>query len=503
MDCNITKNNIYSCKTVYENFSEEKVDLDIVIPDYCAAAVRILKCEVQPVINSKTVDGDRLILEGVCTVNVIYADEQTGAVKSIIESTAFSQTQQLKEQLSAYRIKVRLRTSNVSCRLQNSRRVSVKAVIGIAAKVMGNAQTPVIESIDDCDIETLFEQAEFCTYVNSGDADIRISGESELAVPVMDVIRCDGCISVSEIKVINDKVILKGEAIISCLYTTGETMGDLESVETVIPFNEIVDVDGAQEDATGEAECELIGIRCDISDDSNTISFEVEARATASVYNNVRVNLLKDVYSRSCELEINRSEINIESLSDNMIFTESLRNSVELDIDEARVADVVLKPVIKNISPGESSLIIEGDVYVCIYAANRDEYRFTDKAVPFSITKSFSETAENMRCEASVCAKNVSFSMPDDNTLEFKADMEFNILIFCGGRFNVIDNIETDERAQNSCFGSKLVLYYADRGESLWDIAKKYHTSVEIIKRDNTLEDSIVTENKMLLISGS
>ena len=103
---------------------------------------------------------------------------------------------------------------------------------------------------------------------------------------------------------------------------------------------------------------------------------------------------------------------------------------------------------------------------------NRDEYRFTDKAVPFSITKSFSETAENMRCEASVCAKNVSFSMPDDNTLEFKADMEFNILIFCGGHFTVIDNIETDERAQNSCFGSKLVLYYADRGESLWDIAK-------------------------------
>lgn len=33
--------------------------------------------------------------------------------------------------------------------------------------------------------------------------------------------------------------------------------------------------------------------------------------------------------------------------------------------------------------------------------------------------------------------------------------------------------------------------------------SKKYHTSVEIIKRDNTLEDSIVTENKMLLISGN
>ena len=82
-------------------------------------------------------------------------------------------------------------------------------------------------------------------------------------------------------------------------------------------------------------------------------------------------------------------------------------------------------------------------------------------------------------------------------------NLEFNILIFSGSHYTVIDNIETDERAERTGFGSKLILYYADRGENLWDIAKKYHTSVEIIKRDNTLDNSIVTESKMLLISGN
>lgn len=503
MDCNITKNNIYSCKTVYENFSEEKVDLDIVIPDYCAAAVRILKCEVQPVISSKTIDGDRLILEGTCTVNVMYADEQTGAVKSIVESAAFTQTQVLKEQLSAYRIKVRLRTSNVSCRLQNSRRISVKAVVGIAAKVMGNAETSVIDSIDDCDIETLFDKVDFCTYAGSGDADIRISAESELSAPVLDVIKCDGCITVGDLKVINDKIIIKGEAVVSCLYTTGETTSDLESTEIVIPFNEIVDVEGAQENSEGEAECEIVSIRCDIGDDSSVISIEVDARATASAYNNLQVNLLKDVYSRASEINVTSSEISIESLYDNMNFTEAVRNSVELDINEARVSDIVLKPVVKNISMGDGTLIIEGDINACIFAANRDEYRFADRSVPFSIEKSFPDTTENLRCEATVCAKNVSCSMPGDTTLEFKADLEFNILVFSNSKYNVIENIEVDEQAQRTCFGSKIVLYYADRGENLWDIAKKYHTSVDVIKRDNTLDDSIVNESKMLLISGN
>ncbi len=502
MDCNIIKNNIYSCKTVYESFSEEKIDFDIIIPDYCAEAVKILKCEVQPVISSKTIDGDRLIIEGICTVNVIYIDQQTGAVKSIIESSSFTQTCMLKEQLSAYRIKIKMRTSNVSCRLQNSRRISVKAVIGIAAKVMGNAQTNIIESIEDCDIETLFDKIEACTYVNSGEADVRISGEMELSMPVVDIIKCDGCIAISELKVINDKVIIKGEAIIDCLYTTGETINDLESAQTIIPFNEIVDVEGAVEDGVGEAECEIISIRCDIADESNMINVEVDARAVASAYNHMQIELLSDVYSRSFEIQTQTSQINIESLSDNIMFSESIKNSVELDMEDARICDVALKPVIKNVSYGDGTLIIEGDINVCIYAVNHEEYRFTDKVVPFSIEKAFIKSDDTMRCEAVVCAKNVSYTMPNDTTLEFKADMLFNVLVFAENKYTVIDNIEKSEDT-NTCFGSKIIVYYADKGESLWDIAKKYHTSVDIIKRDNTLDNSIVTESKMLLISGN
>ena len=502
MDCNIIKNNIYSCKTVYESFSEEKIDFDIVIPDYCAEAVRILKCDVQPVISSKTIDGDRLIIEGVCTVNVIYADQQTGAVRSIIESTSFTQTCMLKEQLSAYRIKIKMRTSNVSCRLQNSRRISVKAVIGIAAKVTGNAQTSIIEGIEDCDVETLFDTVQACTYINSGEADVRISSEIELAMPVVDIIKCDGCISVSEIKVINDKVIIKGEAVIDCLYTTGEMINDLESAQTVIPFNEIVDVDGAVEDGHGEAECEIISIRCDISDQSNMINIEIDARAQVSAYNDTQIKLLKDVYSRTFDLQTQTAQINIESLSDSIMFSESVKNNVEIDLQDARICDVMLKPVVKNISYCDGSLIIEGDINVSIYAANNDEYRFTDKSVPFSIERAFTKNDSTMRCEAVVCAENISYTMPDETTLEFKADMLFNVLVFSSNKYTVIDNIEKSEDS-SACFGSKFILYYADKGEDLWDIAKKYHTSVDIIKRDNTLDNSIITENKMLLISGN
>ncbi len=501
MDCNVTKNNIYSCKTVYENFSEEKIDFDIVIPDYCAAAAKILKCEVQPAVSSKTVNGDRLITEGICTVTVMYADELTGAVKSVTETAPFSQNQALKEQLDVYRIKLKLRVSNVSCRLQNSRRISVKAIVGVASKVMGNVGMSVIDSVDDCDIETLFETAELCTYSGGGETDMRISGEIAVSEQVLDVIKCDGCITVTDVKVIKDKVIIKGEAAVSCLYTVGEMIGDFDSVQSIIPFNEIIDVEGAEENSIGDAECEIVGLRCEIGD--MVMNVEIEARAVAGVYNNITVNLLKDAYSKEGAVTVGRAELPIESLADKMNFSETVKSVVEADLADARISDITAKPVIKNITAANGALVIEGDLNVSVYATTGDEYRFSDKSVPFSVTKSFDAGDKNMRCEAGVCAHGITFTVPSDNSLEVRAELVFNILVFSAESYTVIEQITPDESAEGCGLGSKVVLYYAEGGESLWDIAKRYHTSVDIIRRDNELEDAAIKDGKMIIISGN
>lgn len=43
-------------------------------------------------------------------------------------------------------------------------------------------------------------------------------------------------------------------------------------------------------------------------------------------------------------------------------------------------------------------------------------------------------------------------------------------------------------------------LYFGSEGESLWDIAKKYGTSVSAVMEENELSEDGLTGNRMILI---
>jgi hypothetical protein len=45
-----------------------------------------------------------------------------------------------------------------------------------------------------------------------------------------------------------------------------------------------------------------------------------------------------------------------------------------------------------------------------------------------------------------------------------------------------------------------LTVYYCDGGEKIWDIAKRYSTTVALIKSENGIDGDIVSKKRMLLI---
>ena len=47
---------------------------------------------------------------------------------------------------------------------------------------------------------------------------------------------------------------------------------------------------------------------------------------------------------------------------------------------------------------------------------------------------------------------------------------------------------------------SALTIYYADESEDIWDIAKRFNTSVQAVMEENGLEDERVRRRGMILI---
>ena len=65
----------------------------------------------------------------------------------------------------------------------------------------------------------------------------------------------------------------------------------------------------------------------------------------------------------------------------------------------------------------------------------------------------------------------------------------------------VLSDIIVDEsnpkHADNNC---AVKLYYADEGEDIWEIAKKYSTSINAIMEENNFSDEKISERSMMLI---
>ena len=47
---------------------------------------------------------------------------------------------------------------------------------------------------------------------------------------------------------------------------------------------------------------------------------------------------------------------------------------------------------------------------------------------------------------------------------------------------------------------ASLIIYYAERDEDIWDIAKRYNTSLAAVMSENSLEGGRLCEKRMLLI---
>ena len=85
--------------------------------------------------------------------------------------------------------------------------------------------------------------------------------------------------------------------------------------------------------------------------------------------------------------------------------------------------------------------------------------------------------------------------------LEVKTELAFSGAVFARKTCRMVEAAHADEsKPRDRDRSAALVLYYAEPGEALWDIARAYCTSMEAIQRENGLESEAMESQGMLLI---
>ena len=208
-----------------------------------------------------------------------------------------------------------------------------------------------------------------------------------------------------------------------------------------------------------------------------------------------------DAYSTKYMTENKREMLSCECSHSCESFNHIVKSTVKLDTMEiSKVLDVYCESV--SVSPviSDSTLSLNGKASVCMLLKDKEDAPFyVERSVEIEYTPVPSRSFD--RAQLCGCSVNsISYRLSDASTLELRIELKETLLLCETVTANPLTNVMTLEEKPVVCDDCSLVLYFADKGENTWDIAKMYRTKEDLLKSENALEEDILQSAQMLLV---
>ncbi len=506
MDIKLSKESFMQKKVLLSTSAQQSVELDYVLPDYCPEIFKVLSLKIYPSASRQSAAGQKLSYELCAHIRLCYISEQ-GEISAIEQSLSYDRSFDLPYTPKSPVIYIEPRVEGKSCRVVNKRRVDIRGIIETAVRVFADEQTQAVSGASGGGLQlknslvTYPSRRLFITKrVTVVDEVEIISSKPRIGV----VLRADAVAGAAERKILSGKLLTKGEVSCELLYIPEEG-GEPEKLSFSMPFSQVSDVEGLDERFDVYADAEVAS--CDIRPlpKSDPAKFECELKIDISClalkFESLRLS--DDVFSTDYEAVCERAECLVESVP--VPLNEQHRQKAVLTYSEGEIkavisahAEVCGAGVVKK-ATGESA--VSGRIAFTVFAKNE-----SGKPVCLESEIPFEHELDGCKgdCSASfvrACAESVSYNLTGSNAIELTAAIKLRGYICEAETKSFITSVTVDSTKpldrDREC---SLKLYYAEPGESPWEIAKRCRASLRAITEENDIDGETVENGGMILI---
>ena len=507
MELTLNHESICINEVVYDGVLEQPVELDYMLPDYNQGIFKVLKCRLTPKIASKRVSGDKLILDGMVYIKVIYIAEETNQIRSIEQKMPFSKTADLKEAAQNPRISINLRTDYVNCRVVNPRRLDIRGAVSCKMSVTELKTEQLLT--DAKGMGTQLQKRKFSTGLDLKTTDKQFTIHEEFDIPagasIDSILNCVAAATAGEHRVIANKVVVKGEISLRILYALADDENPLKLMEQSVPVSQIVDLQGVDDEYGCAIKFDVISVELepkhDTDGNANMIAASISLIVGCEAYKNKEIQVVTDMYSTGYESTLSVKNINTQKMLGVIRENSSIKQMLELGEQVIDVYEVHCNIKNINVAYAAETFTVTGEMEVNALCCDNDHIPCNiDRTVPIEIKLSHNFTDEGINFNCGIVIIAIEYTLAGTDKIEVRCQAVVSGEVFCGNKTDVVMGINIDEQKPKAKDNSALTIYYADEGERVWDIAKRYNTSINAIINENTLESEKLKQRDMLLI---
>lgn len=506
MDFSLSKCNISNIASVCDSNISQNIDSDIALPEYIDDIETVLSCTLTGEIESSNFNDGRVTVEGIGLIRLIYTSK-SGTLHCFETAVPFSRFAETPNITPEDCLGVSAQTQYVNCRLVNPRRFDVHGNIVLRINASRIINHEIVSSALGAALQTKTQSFEISNACCVNEKSFTLNEMLEISPdlpPIAQIISITASPDIADTKLISQKALVKGDMTVNLVYLADEKESRVCKTEFILPISQVTETPGSDEGCRCITKATVNAVSCEIRADSDgatrLVDITVNARARISVYKDEEINAVTDVYSTEYETECEIKKLETRHIREQFTDTCLCRNSFSSPGKEIKeIVAIMTRDLTCEAACRDNRLIISGTVRAGLIVEYRDgEIGFIEKQLDYEYSRE--ETCENVICDKSVRVNASSFFLTSPTNADVRVEIEIEACIFETHYITPVVGISVKEDCIKKPCRTALTLYYPSENESVWNIAKRYNTTVSAIIDENQLADGVIESGRMLLI---
>lgn len=499
----------------FEGAGTKEVSTEYNLPDYLPDINRLLKVSAKIGESSKYLSADMLEYDGKLKFYIVYATSD-GNIRSAEFGTDFSGETAVSGAAGDCDILFEPGIANVSCRLQNPRKLTAKAKIIAKASVLCRTSTmPAISG------RLTSEEEAALQYRNRTVESICETTAEELSTPISEDLEIDASMPaiedviaveldpyITDMRAGENKLSYKGDIVANILYLAkteqpAETDNAMPpkyvAFSRKIPISGEIEAQGVTDSCIPFASVRTDGLEFRPQEnnfgESRTVELDFDYSVFARVFCNEENEITTDMYSTDFE-----STEETETLEyDTVLYTKAFNFTADGSTprDDADFDEIVATTATASVENAEKQggkLVFSGTADVSVILTNgAGVYQSRNYSVPFRAQTEAGRIPDSFGYVAEAFVMSAA-SRLDENSIYSDLEIFIPYVIFEKHKQEMIrqSNVYKDQPISRKA-GASLTLYYPTAEDTLWDVAKKYRTTVPEIMAANGISADAVS----------
>ncbi len=468
------------------------VEEDCIVPDVKPDILNIISASGIVCIYKKEIMDEKIRLDGCVNTYIMYlADTEENQVRSLNTNIDFTQMIDVEKIKSEMNLDANVVLKGIEAHVLNGRKLHVKAILEIDAKVSSNENIEYAKEINNLrDVQCLNKEIQINSLIGTGNTKIYAKDTINIdeADNLVEVMRADVRITNRDVKTSYNKILIKSDLQVKIIYLTEDNRINIK--EATIPVVGFIDLPNISEEHTCNVKYEIKNIIIKPNNvEEHSIYVEAEIEVYCEAYENKNLEMIQDLYSPTHELKFSKKNIKVTQNQNTRKQTYNIKEKQVIpEIGSRKIYDVEVQPIIEEQTILNDRIIYDGDLKLNFLYAGNVGIETKEISLPFSYTMDFEGINSNNNVDTVIEIEAQNFVVMPDESIEIRVDLGFTAISGKDGNVSIIDEI-TEAEDRSTCQYS-MIIYFVKPGDTLWSIAKKFGSTVEDISRVNGIENS-------------